>query len=77
MNWIDDLVAHLAAKPIALLRLDAAEWAAVASSKHGVDEFTIAIHNEAFASLRAPTLCILIAASDRGLRVMVGVTGPH
>jgi hypothetical protein len=73
--WVQALVAHLAAKPIALLRLDEADWAALRASRRGVGEFTIALHHEAFASLRAPTLCMLIAATDDGPRMMVGVIG--
>lgn len=73
--WIDALVGHLEGRPIAILRLDAGDWSALGSSRRGIGEFTIAIHHGAFASLRAPTLCLLIADSDRGLRMMAGVIG--
>ena len=73
--WIQALVTHLTGKPIAILRLDEVDWAALGASRRGIGEFTIAIHHEAFASLRAPTLCLLIAAADRGPRIMAGVIG--
>lgn len=73
--WIDALVGHVEGRPIAILRLDAGDWSALSSSRRGVGEFTIAIHHGAFASLRAPTLCLLVADADRGPRMMAGVIG--
>lgn len=74
-TWLDSLVGHLEGRPIAILRLDAGDWAALSSSRRGIGEFTIAIHHGAFASLKAPTLCLLIADADRGPKIMVGVIG--
>ncbi len=73
--WLNALVRHLEGRPIAILRLDASYWFALRSSRRGIGEFTIAIHHGAFASLRAPTLCLLIADADVGPKMMAGVIG--
>lgn len=73
--WVNALVEHVEGRPIAVLRLDAGYWSALSSSRRGVGEFTIAIHHGAFASLKAPTLCLLIADADHGPKIMAGIIG--
>ncbi|WP_207099693.1 hypothetical protein [Paracoccus shandongensis] len=72
---MDALVGHLEGRPIAILRLDASYWSALSSSRRGIGEFTIAINHDAFVSLKAPTLCLLIADAGSGPKLMAGVIG--
>lgn len=74
-GWVDALIGHIEGRPIAILRLDASHWSALSSSRRGIGEFTIAIHHGAFASLKAPTFCLLIADTDSGHKMMAGVIG--
>lgn len=74
-GWLSALVAHLAVKPIAILRIDAEDWAALHNSRRGVGEFTTAISHRAFEHLEAPTLCLLLADTEDGSRMMAGVIG--
>tara|TARA_R110002124_G_C8966378_1_gene514565 strand:+ start:5664 stop:5903 length:240 start_codon:yes stop_codon:yes gene_type:complete len=73
-GWMDALVRHLEERPIAILRLDVSYWSTLSSSRRGIGEFTIAIHHGAFASLKSPTLCLLIADADAGPKMMAGVS---
>lgn len=63
-NWQNDLKAWVEERPCAVLRLTAQEWAGLAVSKRGLNEFTIARAHYLFENLKLPTLCLIYPIQD-------------
>ena len=73
--WLDELISLVERRPIAVLRLDEAEWLSLMESRKGVGEFTTALPHVEFDNFKAPTLCLILTRSDRVDFAYLGLIG--
>jgi hypothetical protein len=76
-SWLDVLKTHVEKKPVVILRLSEADCEALRESRRGVGEFTMALRHAAFANVKAPTLCLLLAEADGEDHAYLGLIGSH
>jgi hypothetical protein len=72
---LEELAARAERNPLVMLRLKVSEWYALRESRRGVSEFTAAFPHRAFALLKAPTLCLLMAEVDDEYYAYLGLIG--
>ena len=74
-SWLDELRLLVEHRPLVVLRLDEFDWEALRESRRGVGEFTTALPHAAFAQVRAPTLCLLLAEVKGEHHAYLGLIG--
>lgn len=59
MNWLHELIALIARKPIVIFRFNEYEWEQIRDSRRGISEFTFSRLHETVRDVKAGSLCLI------------------